>query len=189
MVKRYAGNGQKAWKALEEKYNACSNATRQELYDSLGNTKLQRGQDPDEFLYHMETARNRLRDGGADHRRLLQPHDPHCSSSGVRVRAKHQLQRSQIQDFMTTIRNIYANLLSRPSTTSSVVGRGVAMHVQGDVSGKTCRICKEQGHFRTDCPKYDPNYKKNNRRQSAKKGQGSGSRGGTKWCSLHRYSP
>ena len=54
------GNGQKARKALEEKYNACSNATRQELYDSLNNTKLQRGQDPDEFLYRMETARNRF---------------------------------------------------------------------------------------------------------------------------------
>ena len=68
VVKRHAGitaregleNGQKAWKVLEENYNACSNATRQELYDCLNNTKLQRGQDPDEFLYRMETARNRL---------------------------------------------------------------------------------------------------------------------------------
>ena len=62
------GNGQKAWKVLEENYNACSNATRQELHDCLNSTKSQRGQDPDEFLYNMETARNRLyaRDGGAD---------------------------------------------------------------------------------------------------------------------------
>ena len=68
VVKRYAGstareglgNGQKASKALEKKHNASSNATRQKLYDCLNSTKLQRGQDPDEFLYRMKTARNRL---------------------------------------------------------------------------------------------------------------------------------
>lgn len=75
VVKCYAGstakerlrNGQKTWKALEEKYNACGNAPHQELYDCQNSTMRQRGQDPDEFLYHVETARNRL----ADHRRLL----------------------------------------------------------------------------------------------------------------------
>ena len=64
VVKRYTGrtvggelgNRKKAWKALKEKYNACSNATRQELYDSLNNTNLHRGQDPDEFLYHLQTC-------------------------------------------------------------------------------------------------------------------------------------
>ena len=38
------------------------------------------------------------------------------------------------------MRNMYVNLLSRPSTTSSVAGRGVAMYVQGGVSEKTCHI-------------------------------------------------
>lgn len=40
-----------------DEYNACSNATRQELYDCLNNTNLQRDQDPDELLYNMETTR------------------------------------------------------------------------------------------------------------------------------------
>lgn len=53
------GNGHNAWKTLEEKDNACSNVTRQELHDCLNNTELQRGQEPDEFLRHMEAARNR----------------------------------------------------------------------------------------------------------------------------------
>ena len=57
---------------------------------------------------------------------------------------------------MSTMRNMYADL-ARPSTTPSVAGRGVAMHVQGNVSGKTSRIFKEQGHFRTYFPKYNPN--------------------------------
>ena len=72
VVKRYAGrtagrglgNGQKACKALEEKYNASSNARRQELYDCRRSANLRRGQDPDEFLYHMETAQNRLYEMG-----------------------------------------------------------------------------------------------------------------------------
>lgn len=72
VVKRYAGrraeeglrNGQKAWEAMEDKYDACSNATRQELDDCLHNTKLRRGQDPDEILFIMETTRNRLYEMG-----------------------------------------------------------------------------------------------------------------------------
>ena len=40
-----------------------------------------------------------------------------------------------LEDITSTMRNIYADLLSRPSTTPSVAGRRVAMHVHGDVSG------------------------------------------------------
>lgn len=66
VVKRYVGrtsgegleNGQKAWKAMEQSYNTRRNATRQELHDSQNSINFQRGQDPDEFLYHLETARN-----------------------------------------------------------------------------------------------------------------------------------
>ena len=198
VVKRYTGrtvggelgNRKKAWKALKEKYNACSNATRQELYDSLNNTNLHRGQDPDEFLYHLQTARNRLYEMGEQ--------ITHGYSSDVILTALppvYEFVRNTsfrdreftLESTMSTMRNMHADLLSRPSTTPSVAGRRVAMHVQGNVSGKTCRICKEQGYFRTNCPKHDPNYKKSNRRQSEKKGQGSGSGGGTKWCSLHRF--
>ena len=54
----------KAWKALEGKHDAVSNATRQELYDELAKTKMKLGQDPDGFMYIMETARDRLHDMG-----------------------------------------------------------------------------------------------------------------------------
>ena len=190
VVKRYVGrtvgeglgNGQKAWKAPEEKYNICSNATRQGLYDSLNNTNLQQGQDPDEFLYHMETARNRLYEMGDQITdgyfsdmilTVFPPEYEFVRNTSLRDR------EVTLKDIMSTMQNMYADFLSRPSTTSSVAGRGVTMHVQGDVSRKKCRICKEQGHFRTDCPKFDPNDKKSSRRKSAKKGQGSSSGGGT----------
>ena len=34
------------------------------------------------------------------------------------------------------------------------MGRGVAMHVQGKLNGRTFHICKEPDHYETDCPKY-----------------------------------
>ena len=58
------GDGQEAWKALQEKYDVVSNATHQELYDELAKTKMKQGQDRDDFLYIMETARDRLHDMG-----------------------------------------------------------------------------------------------------------------------------
>ena len=77
--------------------------------------------------------------------------------------------------------------VSRPSSTASVTGHGVAMHLQGDLNGTTCHICKEQGHYLKDCPKYEPSYpEEDNTRQSAKKPQGGGGGGGgTMCCSLH----
>lgn len=67
VVKRYAGitsrerlgNGVKAGKVLDERKNTCSDVTRQELYVCLNSTARHWGQEPHEFLYHMETARNR----------------------------------------------------------------------------------------------------------------------------------
>lgn len=46
------GNGQAAWKTIEETYDAVSNTTCQELYDEqLAKTKMKQGRDPDGFLY------------------------------------------------------------------------------------------------------------------------------------------
>ena len=63
---------------------------------------------------------------------------------------------------MSTMRNMYADILSHPSITLPAAGRRVTMHAQSGLSRKTCHICKYI--FQTDRPKYDPNYNKNNRR-------------------------
>lgn len=153
VVKRYAGNtarqvlgkGHNAWKALEEKYNACSNATRQELLDCLNNTKLQRGQEPDEFLHHMEAARNRLyemREQITDEYfsemilTALPPEYKFVRNTSFRDR------EFTLEDIMSTMRNMYADLLSCPSSTPSVAGRRVAMRVQGYLNGIAYHLCK-----------------------------------------------
>lgn len=53
------GDRQAAWIAPEEKYDAVSNAARQELYEELVKTKME-SQGPDDFLYIMGTTRDYL---------------------------------------------------------------------------------------------------------------------------------
>lgn len=71
---------------------------------------------------------------------------------------------------MCTTRKMCSDPLSHPSSTQSIAGREVAMHVQCDQSGIACPLCKSQRNYPNDCPKYDLYYQKNNgRRLSAKK--------------------
>ena len=58
-----------------------------------------------------------------------------------------------LEDVKRTLRNIYADNLARFSSHGkSVVGRGVAMHAQGDSSGVKCFNCSEYRHCRKESP-------------------------------------
>ena len=107
---------------MEEKCNACSNATRQELHDCLNNTKIE---NPDEFLYRIETARNRMYKMGEQFTDgyfgdmvliALPPEDEFVRSTSFRDR------EISLEDIMPTMRNMYADLLSRPSSTPAFYG-------------------------------------------------------------------
>ena len=108
----------KAWKALEGKHDAVSNATRQELYDELAKTKMKLGQDPDGFMYIMETARDRLHDMGEHISpdrfgdliiNVLTP-----DYNFARVTSFRDLEFGP-EDTKSTMRNTYADFLSRSS--------------------------------------------------------------------------
>ena len=124
------GDGQETWKALEEKYDAVSNAIRQELCDELAKTKMKQGQYPDNFLYIMETARDCLHDMG-DHIspdrfgdlifNALTPDYNFVRNTSFRDR------ELGLEDIKPTMRNMHADLLSRSSSTPSIAGRSVAM--------------------------------------------------------------
>ena len=58
------------------------------------------------------------------------------------------------------MRNLYADFLSRSSSTPSIAGRGVAMQAQDDLHGVKCYICRQFGHRKEHCPKYNPHYEK-----------------------------
>ena len=110
-----------------------------------------------------------------------------------------------LENVKRTLRNIYADNVARSSSHGkSVVGRGVAMPAQGDISGVQCFNCSEYGHYRKECPQNcdakklgpnrgKPHWKKNSRGGGSSGGRGGrgggaggrGRGGGTKWCSLH----
>ena len=84
-----------------------------------------------------------------------------------------------LEDVKWTLRNTYADNLARSSSHGkSVVGRGVAMHAQGDSSRVPCFNCSECGYCRKECPQTcdakkrglnrgKPHRKKNNRGEAA----------------------
>lgn len=58
------GSGQAAWKALEAKADGVSNTGRQASCDKLTTTKTIPGQGPDELLYALDGARDRMHEIG-----------------------------------------------------------------------------------------------------------------------------
>lgn len=57
-----------------------------------------------------------------------------------------------LEDAKRILRNIYAdNLIRTDSRGKSVVGRGVAMHAQGDSSRVQRLNCSEHGHYKNEC--------------------------------------
>lgn len=58
-----------------------------------------------------------------------------------------------LDDVEWKLRNIYADNLARTSSRGKpVVGRGVAMHAQGESSGVRCFTCSEYGQYSNKCP-------------------------------------
>ena len=55
-----AGHRQQAWAALHEKFNGCSLTAIREEHIRMTNTWMRPGQDPDDYLYHMDSCRDRL---------------------------------------------------------------------------------------------------------------------------------
>lgn len=120
------GDGQEAWKAFEEKHHAVCNAIRQELYLKLTETKMGQGQDPDIFLYIMETARYHLYDMGKYNSPerfgglLLNDQTPDYNFVPNTSFINREFGLKEIK---STVRNMHADLLSCRSGIPSIDGR------------------------------------------------------------------
>ena len=55
-----AGYGQQAWAALHERFDGCSRAAIRAEHIRMTSTRTRPGQDPDDYLYHMDNCRVHL---------------------------------------------------------------------------------------------------------------------------------
>ena len=185
------GNGVAAWEALAEKYDSFTKETRRACYEELTTNKMAQGEDPDDFFTKMEDLRERLKDMGeivSDERfediilQAISNDYDYVRQTSFRVRD------FGLKEIKTTMRNMYIDSLSRPST-KPIAGRGVAMQASNGDSNIKCFNCKQIGHRRRDCPellrdnKQHHQHNKGPKKKHWKKGSG---QPGPKWCSLHK---
>ena len=166
----------------------------------MNHTKMTPGQDPDEFLYIMDSRRDRLNtstrpEGPTDRQYediLLQALSPDYES----IRRAHLERRDfGLADIRRIMAAIYADNLSRRSiTTTGIAGPGVAMKTMDrDLSDVQGHNCSTFGHYRRNCPnrrkqqyKGGQNQQQPFRQQHTRGRQQKKGGGGGIWCSYHK---
>lgn len=138
-----ACDGRAAWLALVDKYNGVSNAGHVPSYETLHNFKLQPGRNPDIWLYAMNGKQNQLHEHGEV---IMDQHFTDRILKGLPDEYVHHRSYKQrdvgLDDVKRTPRNVRVdNMVHTSSSRKSVVGRGVAMHAQGDSNGVRCFNC------------------------------------------------
>ena len=149
------GNGQAACNALQKKYNGNTKEARRAYHEYLHNTKMESGDDPDDFLYTMDGYRERLDDLGQplpDERYgdiILQA----FPTKFERVRtASYERGDFHLADIRGMTSALYIVCLSHPNNSPSVVGCGVAMHLTaGGDSPINCHYCGNPGQRQKTC--------------------------------------
>ena len=127
-----AGHGQQAWAALCEKGDGCSRAAIWAKQIRMTSTRMYPGQDPDDYLYHMDSCRGRLNacdpsKGPTDRQyedNILQalPSENDCIRQTYLKKTDFDL--ADIRRMMVAI---YADILSSSESSKDIAGRGAAM--------------------------------------------------------------
>ena len=149
------GNGQAAWNALEEKYNGHTKEARRAYHEKLHNSKKRSGDDPDNFLYIMDSFRERLEDMGQpvpDERYediILQALPAEYERVRTAIYKRRDFHLSDIRRMMSAL---CIDCLSRPNNSPLITGRGVAMQATGgDDSSIKCHHCGNPVHLQKNC--------------------------------------
>ena len=154
-----AGHGQQAWGALREKFKGSSREAIRAEHSKMNNTRMRSEQDPDEYLYIMDSCRDRLNacdspEGPTDRQYediLLQD----LPSEYKAIRQAH-LGRGDfgLADIRRMMAAISADNLARSRSDSfrGIVGRGAAMQTMTrDRNDIKCHFCGRVGHFKSKC--------------------------------------
>ena len=126
----------------------------------MNNTRMRSDEDPDEYLYIMDSCRDRLNacdppEGPTDRQHediLLQALPPEYKA----IRQAH-LERGNfgLADIRRMMAAIYADNLARSRSGSfrGIAGRSAAMQAMTrDRNDIKCHFCGRVGHFKIECP-------------------------------------
>ena len=186
-----------------EKYNSHTKDAIRACHEKLFNTKIEPGQDPNDFVFVLDEGRDLLEEMGQtvhDERYediILQALPPEYE----RVRPPSYEKRDfGLDDIRRMVHIMYVDNLSRSVNVKPVAGRSIAMQVLGHTSSNVpCNYCKGFGHGTQDCAilkkehRRGPNLggQQHQRKQRDEKaGSGDARRGGDRnqWCSFPTHS-
>ncbi len=149
-------DGQAAWRFMRDKYENNSSQRRRILMRKLDNSRMEHGEDPDNFFSRVEYLIDdlaALNEPVTQHRKMDVILNGLTSDySLVKFQAMKDSELS-LEDLMSMMRNLYVNGLTRSGYTSH---RGSAMYSDGsgmtiDKSRVKCHRCGKFGHFKNDC--------------------------------------
>ena len=142
-----SGHGQRAWAALRERFDGSSREALRAEHAKMNSARMRPSQDPDEFLYELDTRRERLNacdppEGPTDRQFediILQA----LPSEYDRIRQTHFETRDfGLADICRMMTSIYADNLSRSESSKGIAGRGAAMQgVDRNCTSVLCHYC------------------------------------------------
>ena len=169
-------------------------------------TRVRSGQDLDDFLYHMDSYRDRLNACDPPESPTNRQYEDiilqALPSEYDRICQTHLERRNfGLADIRRMMAAIYANDLSRSESSKGIAGRGAAMSaVDRDRTSALCHYCDQFGHFKRKCPlriKHKQRQQPARHHQQQRHGQqqqkprgrrqnNGGGGGGRVWCSFHK---
>ena len=148
-----------AWVALRQKFKGKSREAIRVEHSKVNNPRSRSEQDPDEYIYIMDSCRERLNTCDTPevptNRRYEDSllHDLPPEYKAIR-RAHLERGDFDLADIRRMMPTIYADNLARSRSDSSrgIARRGAAMQaINSDCNGIKCHICGRVGHFKSEC--------------------------------------
>ena len=124
----------------------------------MNSARMSPGQDPDEFLYELDTRRERLNacdpPEGPTYRQFEDIIPQALPPEHEHIRTPHREKPDfGIADIRRMMSVIYAANLARSSSTTEIARHGAAMPTAEDSCRDIiCHYCKRAGHFKNTCP-------------------------------------
>ena len=141
-----------------QKFDGCSRAAIRVELIRMASSRMRPGQDPDDYLYHIDSCRDHLN-------ACYPPEDPTdrqhediflqvLASEYDRTRQTHLERRDfGLADIRRMMATIYAGNLSRLDSSKVVARRGAAWQAVGrERTSVLCPYCDQFGQFKRKCP-------------------------------------